>query len=118
METVEELRDELRRLYGPAFAARQHEIAYHILAALLHAGETLRSVEVLDEIEGLARRHLTRIDLEEPKHLHSSRSADSRGNPSIFAHLAVTAAAARARVKAELLLEKQEQKRRPKAPLS
>lgn len=118
MDALPGLRQDLRSLYERAFAARQHEVAYHVLAALLHAGEKLADVELLAEVDALAQRHLAWLDANEPRHTHSSTSADSRGSPSIFAQLSATAAAARARVKAEALQRRQEQRRRPRAPSS
>lgn len=58
MEAVEGLRDSLWDLYRRVTDARQHEIAYHSLAALVHAGERLKDAGLLDDIEAAARARI------------------------------------------------------------
>jgi hypothetical protein len=116
MTQLAALKDDLQALYERAFAARQHAIAYHALAALLHAAEGLRDAILIAEIEQHARRHLDWLDANDPRHIHASVSAAKRGHPGIFAQLAATAAAASARVRAEEVQRRQEEKRRPRAP--
>ena len=99
------LRDSLLRLYAEARDLGEHQVAYHALAGALHAAESLRQPDVLDQVAALARSR-KRIDQDDPRHPLSSQSASIRGHHSIFEHLAATCAAVRARLKAEDLTRK------------
>ena len=105
-ELLARLRDSLLRLYAEARDIGEHQVAYHVLAGVLHAAESLRQREMLDQVAALARDHGRSIDQNEPKHPLSAQSASIRGHQSIFEQLAVTCAAARARLKAEDLVRK------------
>jgi len=100
------VRDDLLRLYAEARDIGEHQVAYHALASVLHAAESLRQAEVLDQVAALAREHGKWIDQHDPKHPLSAQSASLRGHHSIFEQLAATCAAVRARLKAEDLLRK------------
>jgi hypothetical protein len=106
MPDVTELRDALLQTYRQARAIGEHQVAYHALAGVLHAAESLRQPDVLDQVAALAREHGKWIDQNDPRHLLSTHSASIRGNPSIFEQLAATCAAVRARLKAEDLIRK------------
>jgi hypothetical protein len=103
---LSKVRDALLRLYGEARDMGEHQVAYHALAGVLHAAESLRQPEVLDQVAALSREHCKRIDQNEPQHPLSSQSASSRGHQSIFEQLAATCAAVRVRLKAEDLIRK------------
>ena len=98
--------EELLRLHAEARALGQHQVAYHALAAVLHAAEGLREQALLDRVETTAREYGASIDQDDPRHPLSSQSASTRGHTSIFQQLAATAAAVRVRLKAEALTRK------------
>jgi hydroxyethylthiazole kinase-like sugar kinase family protein len=106
VRTLSEVRDALLRLYGEARDIGEHQVAYHALAGALHAAESLRQPDVLDQVAALAREHRKRIDQDDPRHPLSSQSASIRGHQSIFEQLAITCAAVRVRLKAEDLVRK------------
>jgi len=106
VQTLARVRDALLQLYGEARDIGEHQVAYHALAGVLHAAESLRQAEVLDRVAALAREHCKWIDLHDPLHPLSSQSASSRGHISIFEQLAATCAAVRVRLKAEDLIRK------------
>ena len=95
------LRERLLEVHREARALGEHQLAYHALAGVLHAGQSLRELDTCDTVEALAREYARWIDDHEPKHPISSQSASLRGHPSIFEQLATTAAAMRARLKSE-----------------
>jgi hypothetical protein len=101
-------------LFNAARAARQHEVAYHALAAALHAAESLADRETCRLVEQCADECLQWIDTHAPRHRLSSQSAQSRGHESVFRQLGVTAQSARLRLESEL----QKKQGRPQAPLS
>jgi DNA-binding IclR family transcriptional regulator len=100
------LRDALLQLHAEAREIGEHQVAYHALAGALHAAESLREVDMLEEVGALAREHGRWIDQNEPTHPLSSHSAALRGHQSIFEQLAAMCAAVRARLKAENLTRK------------
>lgn len=110
---MSELRSAAFDLFNAARAADQYEVAYHALAAALHAGESLSDQETCRLIERYAEECRQHIDLRAPAHRLSSRSAQARGHESIFRQLAVTAQSARLRLESEL----QKKQGRPEAPL-
>ena len=105
-QTLARVRDALLQLYGEARDIGEHQVAYHALAGVLHAGESLRQTDVLDQVATLAREHGKRIDQNEPGHPLSAQSAAIRGHLSIFEQLAAMCAAVRTRLKAEDLTRK------------
>jgi hypothetical protein len=106
LQQLAQVRDDLLRLYAEAREIGEHQVAYHALAAVLHAAESLRQSDVLEQIAALAREHGRLIDQNEPRHPLSARSASIRGHHSIFEQLAAMCAAVRARLKAEDLTRK------------
>ena len=105
-QPLAKLRDALLLLYGEARDIGEHQVAYHVLAGVLHAAESLRQHEMLDQVAALARDHARSIDQNEPRHPLSAQSASVRGHRGIFEHLAAMCAAVRARLKAEDLTRK------------
>ena len=106
LQQLARVRDELFRLYGEARNIGEHQVAYHALAAVVHAAESLRQSDVLDQVAALAREHGRSIGHNDPRHPLSAQSAAVRGHHSIFEQLAVTCAAVRTRLKAEDLTRK------------
>jgi hypothetical protein len=106
LQALPKVRDALLQLYQEARDIGEHQVAYHVLAGVLHAAESLRQPEVLDQVAALAREHCKRIDQNDPRHPLSSQSASVRGHLNIFEQLATTCAAVRVRLKAEDLIRK------------
>ena len=94
-------------LFESARNADEHEVAYHALAAALHAAEGLDDAAACAEIERLANECRNRIDHDEPGHKLSSNTAHQRGHESIYRQLALTAVSARLRIEATLQRQKQ-----------
>ena len=106
-------------LFESARNADEHEIAYHALAAALHAAEGLDDADACAEVERLANECRNRIDSDEPRHKLSSSTAHQRGHESIFRQLALTAVSARLRIEANLVRQKTKGAlRRPLGPSS
>ena len=105
-QALAKVRDALLRLHAEAREIGEHQVAYHALAGALHAAESLRQSDVLDQVAALAREHGRWIDQNDPQHPLSSQSASIRGHQSIFEQLAATCAAVRVRLKAEDLIRK------------
>jgi hypothetical protein len=95
----------LLKLHEQTREIGEHYVSYHALAAVLHAGESLRDLDTIEDVETRAREHGNWINRNDPKHPLSQESAAHRGHHSIFEQLAHTAAAARARIKAEALTQ-------------
>jgi hypothetical protein len=100
-QALTKLRDRLLQLHAEARAIGEHQVAYHALAAALHAAESLRQYDTLEQVAALAREHGQWIDLNQPKHPLSAQSAAVRGHQSIFEQLVAMCASVRARLKAE-----------------
>lgn len=105
-QALQDLHDRLLALHEEGRSLGQHQAAYHALAGALHAAESLRDLQAIDRVEERARDHAAWLDRHAPNHPLSSRSAATRGHHGIFEQLAVTAAAARARIKSEKLTRK------------
>ena len=106
MGSLELVRDRLLALYEEARTMGEHQVAYHVLAGVLHAGESLQDLATIDEVERRARDHGAWLNTNAPRHPLSASSAAQRGHQSIFEQLANTAVAARARIRAEKLTQK------------
>ncbi len=89
-------------LFEAARNADQHEVAYHALAAMLHAAEALDDAAACAEVERLANESRLHIDHDEPGHKLSSSTAHQRGHESIYKQLALTAVSARLRIEAHM----------------
>ena len=100
-------------LFNAARRAEQYEVAYHALAAALHAAESLADPETCRVVEQYTDECRQWIDIHAPAHKLSSRSAQARGHESIFRQLGVTAQSARLRIESDL----QKKQGRPEAPL-
>jgi len=105
-QELESLRERLVAMYDEARALGQHQVAYHALAAVLHAGESLHDIDTIDLVEKRAKEHAAWLNVNDPRHPMSAESASTRGNQSMFEQLAITAVAVRARIKAERLTRK------------
>jgi hypothetical protein len=101
-------------LFEAACELREYQVAYHALAAVLHAAERLEDAATCERIERHANECREWIDANEPRHKLSSQSAQNRGHESVFRQLAVTAVAARLRIESDIM--KRKLKGRPKAP--
>jgi hypothetical protein len=113
--SLDRLRADSLSLFEAAREISQYEIAYHALCSALHAGEALADSDTCTIVEERAIQCRDWIDAHAPGHKVSTRSAQSRGNESIFKQLAVMAASARLRLEADAANRKK--KGRPKAPL-
>ena len=81
---LHKLYDYLLELNRSAFAAGEYDVAYHIMMAALHCGESLQDASTVERIERLAIEQLELIDAKAPTYEHSSASAAQRGNVSIY----------------------------------
>ena len=104
------IRDALLELHTQAREIGEHHVAYHALAAALHADESLQDLDSILEVETRAREHGGWINQHAPTHALSAQSAALRGHHSIFEQLANTAVAARVRIKAEKLTHKNKER--------
>ena len=100
-EPADKLYRQIMQMHDQAFAAERYEVAYHLLAAAMHAAEELKSVDLLERLEAMALTRQSEIDETAPGHTISSGSAHRRGHSALFANLATTAAAARGRIAAD-----------------
>jgi len=100
-EAIRPILEQLLELHRAAFELRQHEIAYHALAAAAHAADVLEDLEMLNRVAQLSRDELAWLNAHEPGHRLSSESAKSRHHQSIFEQLGVTATNMRKRHEAE-----------------
>jgi len=71
-----------------AFQVGDYNTAYHLLAAALHAAQGEETVRRLYEVKTIAQNQLTWIDIDRPEYKHSTTSAATRGQSSIFRLLA------------------------------
>lgn len=79
--------EDLLRLSRAAHAARQHEVAYHALAAALHAADDGGDVHALAEVIREAEAQIGRIDRETPEHRLSTTSAGRHEHAGVYAML-------------------------------
>jgi hypothetical protein len=105
-EPARQLYDRILAMHDAAFREGRFDVAYHLLAAALHAGEELRSPEQLTRISEIASNCQKSIDGANPEHRLSSNSAHQRGNHAQFTALVGIAAAAKGRITADLALER------------
>jgi hypothetical protein len=96
------LRGAAFELFNAARAAEQYEVAYHALAAALHAGENLADQETCRLVEQYATECRQWIDVHLPRHKLSSQSAQARGHDSIYRQLTITAQSTRLRLESDL----------------
>jgi hypothetical protein len=105
-EPARQLYDRIMGMHDQTFREGRYDLAYHLLAAALHAGEELNNVELLDQIGALAAKCQRIIDSLKPDHRLSSNSAKHRGNHAQFTALTAIAAAAKGRITADRALER------------
>ena len=108
---LDRLRTDSLSLFEAAREAEQYEVAYHALAAALHAAEAQGALGVCDTVQRLANECREVVDANSTRHKLSSESAALRGHESIFKQLAVMAVSARLRMEADHKL-----KGHPKVP--
>lgn len=92
MGTVDEedaaaLYDGAMSLSRKAFAGRHYAVAYHELAAALHAAFDLGDDERLNAVEDECREQAMWLSDHDPNHELSAQSAAGRGTPSLWAML-------------------------------
>jgi hypothetical protein len=75
-------------LNSEAFQAGHYNTAYHLLAAALHAVQEEETPEWLFQVKTIAENQLLWIDIDQPEYEHSTKSAATRGQSSIFRLLA------------------------------
>ena len=100
-DPADKLYDRLMQMQERAFEAGRFQVSYHLLAAAVHAAEELKRAGLLDQLAELANSRQEDLDRREPMHAISTASAQGRGNSALFATLATTANAARARMAAD-----------------
>jgi hypothetical protein len=104
-QAPQSLFDPILALNREAFQAGDYNTAYYLLAAALHAAQGEETGRQLYHVKTIAANQLTWIDIEWPEYEHSTKSAATRGQSSIFRLLAQQA-------HAKLLLYQQEERRR------
>jgi hypothetical protein len=97
--------DDIVSLNGQAARNGQFEVAYHLLAAALHAAQDAGDVVGIEQIIALAEQQESAVDAIDPSHSMSSERAHQRGNPSLYQSLISTANAKRAQLDAEQVIQ-------------
>jgi hypothetical protein len=105
-EALQSLRDRLLALAWRSARARAAPGGLPRACRGAARGESLRDIPTIDLVEERANDHAGWLSRHEPKHPLSAQSAATRRHHSVFEQLAATAAAARARIKAEKLTRK------------
>ncbi len=89
---------EILELNRRAVDAETFEVAYHLLAAALHAAAD--DLDKIDTVIALAQEQAEAVDAQ-PGHAMGYERAAQRGNTPLFRSLLTTAEAKRAQVRAE-----------------
>jgi hypothetical protein len=105
-EPARQLYERILDMHEQAFRDGRFDLAYHLLAAALHAAEELNSIDLLSDISDLAAKSQKSIDELKPEHRLSSNSAHHRGNHAQYTALVGIAAAAKGRISADHALER------------
>ncbi|HEY9016255.1 MAG TPA: hypothetical protein VIM84_14475 [Gemmatimonadales bacterium] len=105
-EPAEELYQKLLAMHEDAFAAGRFDVAYHVLAAALHAAEEVPSIELLMAVRDLAEQRQKALDAMEPQHRLSSLSAGRRGHTPQYTALATIAMSVKGRIEADNAVER------------
>ena len=100
-DTADKLYQRLMQMQEQAFREGRFEVSFHLLAAAVHAAEELKDIALLEELAVLANSRQEELDRKEPAHTISTAAAHGRGNSALFATLATTANATRARIAAD-----------------
>jgi len=82
------LLDRLLDANRDAFEAAQYEVAFHALAAALHAADDLKDLATLRHVQRTARDQGAWIDAHAPEHRLSPQSAEARRTHTRFSTLA------------------------------
>jgi len=90
-----------------AAAARQYEVAYHLLAAALHAAEIARDTERIEAILRLAIQQGVAVD-GELNHPMAADNARKRGNTPLYESLAGTARAKLAQIESQRVIDERQ----------
>ncbi len=88
-----DLYDRLIAVNQDAFVMGLFNAAYHALAGALHCARELQDADAIKHVKDIATVQLVWIDQNAPEYEHSTRSAQTRGNDSIFGLLVRQAAA-------------------------
>ena len=83
-----EMFQKLLTINQEAFENAQFDVAYHALAAALHAARDAGDEAGLHQVMRRSEEQLTEIDAHHPEYQHSTVSAEKRGHESIFRMLA------------------------------
>lgn len=116
--SVDELYALAWSLHERARAAGRHEVAYHALAAALHAAEDVSDHQRITAVAERAQQEQERIDRELPGHRFATatqvarEARDGTHHTPLYTMLARTAVAARARAAATSALARAERRRR------
>jgi hypothetical protein len=105
-EPAGQLYDRIMQMHQQSFREARFEVAYHLLAAALHAAEELSDLELLSRIADVAAKCQESIDRVKPQHRLSSKSAHHRGNHAQYTALVGIAGAAKGRITADHALER------------
>ncbi len=84
---IQEMYSQLMDINKEAFEQGHYEVAYHALAAALHASLLLQRQEVLDELEERALQQRDWIDTHASEHRLSSQSASAQGHVGVYTSL-------------------------------
>lgn len=105
-EPIDQLYQKLLAMHEDAFVAGRFDLAYHVLAAALHAAEEVPSIELLMAVRDLAEKRQEALDTMEPQHRLSSLSAGRRGHTAQYTALATIATSIKGRIEADLAVER------------
>jgi hypothetical protein len=105
-EPAEQLFARLLEMHREAFENERFDVAYHLLAAALHAAEELQSAERLGTVGAIAEQRQRALDAQEPNHRLSTTSANHRGGLPQYTALVGIAQAVRGRIAAESARER------------
>ena len=81
---LHKLYEHLMDLNRSSFEDGEYDVAYHILMAALHCGESLGDAQAVERVEQTAIQQLEFIDTNVPGYEHSTESATTRGHASIY----------------------------------
>jgi hypothetical protein len=105
MVNESDLYSEILALNQIAVAARQYEVAYHLLAAALHAADVGHDTKRIEAIVRLATEQGAAVN-SRADHPMAAVNARARGNTPMYDSLAATARARLAHIKSERLIAK------------
>jgi len=109
-----ELYDQILRLNAAAVQARHFEVAYHLLAAALHAAEASSDLLRIDQVVRLADQQGSALE-SVADHPMSASNAKKRGNNAMYESLVATARAKFAYLETRRLLDQHRSNQRREA---